>query len=463
MATTLVSPEEWVAVSTLQRLSAALDDPPSVASLRAEAHRLLGELPVEANPLYRKYGYFGQVSLSGIDPLAAGAPIALPPEVPNTLRIVHDASGSRVFLPPSLRDAGVTVETLPEIWSHPSQDPAGFLGESAAPTDRLGALSLALVNRGYRLTVPDSLDRTVHVQEFGVLSQPREAMSVRRVFVVGRRAQLLHTEEVHSSQAVDHQRLYASSTEIAAGADSHVASLTVHAPDRHAIAIYDRRAILADRTRLGWTLAGFGGFRTKVRNRSTLQGNGGQFEDMQTFYGDTDQQFDTAIRVEHVGTDTHGQSITRGVFKDHARGMSRGLVRIEPPARRTLSYLSEHAMLLSPNARSDTNPDLEILCRDVKATHSSSVAPVDPEKVFYLESRGMSEGDSVRMIGEGFLSFVLDRSPIAALRDLLYPHLAARWDGGDVFWSPSAFPALPPLAFTGATTETDWRFDSKLR
>ncbi|MCI4361308.1 MAG: SufD family Fe-S cluster assembly protein, partial [Thermoplasmata archaeon] len=415
------------------------------------------------NPLYRKYGYFGQVELSGVDAIRRGTTVAVPAAPPNTVQIVQDASGTRSHLPESLRSAGVRIEPLSEIWGGDARAGPDFLGELATPTDRLGALSLALLNRGYRLHVPSRLGRTVHVQEFSILSEPHQALSVRRSIVVGAGTELLHTEEVHSRGPVEHQRLYASSTSIEAEADSRVASLVVHAPDRRTVSIYDRRAVLGDRTRLGWVYAGFGGFRTKVRNRSTLTGNGANFEDMQTFYGDTDQQYDTAMRVEHVGTDTHSQSITRGVFKDRARGMSRGLVRIEPPARRTLSYLSEHAMLLSPHARSDTNPDLEILCRDVKATHSSSVAPVDPEKVFYLESRGMKEGDAVRMIGEGFLSFVLDRSPIGNLRDLLYPHLASRWDGGDLFWSEGEYPTLPPLAFSGTDPGTDWRFDSKLR
>ncbi|EQD30836.1 SUF system FeS cluster assembly, SufBD, partial [mine drainage metagenome] len=52
-------------------------------------------------------------------------------------------------------------------------------------------------------------------------------------------------------------------------------------------------------------------------------------------------------------------------------------------------------------ARSDTIPILEILCRDVKATHSTSVAPVDPDRVFYLESRGHPTSSAVRMIGRG--------------------------------------------------------------
>ncbi|MCI4317846.1 MAG: SufD family Fe-S cluster assembly protein, partial [Thermoplasmata archaeon] len=138
-------------------------------------------------------------------------------------------------------------------------------------------------------------------------------------------------------------------------------------------------------------------------------------------------------------------------------------VRIEAEARRTLSYLSEHAMLLSRGARSDTIPILEILCRDVKATHSSSVAPVDPEKVFYLESRGIAPDRAVRMIGEGFLSHVLERSPLAQLRDLLYPHLATRWEGKPIPWRSEEFPSLSTVEFGGPDANADWRFDAKLR
>lgn len=463
MATTLTPPVSWVTDAQVRALKEALGDPEAVASARHEGLRLLGELPVEANPLYRKYGYFGQVTLQGLEPAATAAPVPVPPPLPHTVRVVHDASGTRAEVPASLREAGVTVRTLPEIWSEAAGTATEFLGEMTTPTDRLGALSLTLVNRGYALEVPARVGRTVHVQEFGLLSVPREALSVRRRLHIGAGSELVHTEEVYSTTAGGPQRLYASSTHIEAAADSRVASLTVQAPDRQAITIFDRTATLGDRARLGWTFAGFGGFRTKVRNRSTLRGNASDFEDLQAFFGDTDQQYDSAVRIEHVGTDTHGQSITRGVYNGRARGMNRGLVRIEPPARRTLSYLSEHAMLLSRDARSDTNPDLEILCRDVKATHSSSVAPVDPEKVFYLETRGMAEPEAVRMIGEGFLSHVLDRSPIAGLRELLYTHLERRWDGNEVLWAPPTYPALPALGFAGTTRETDWRFDAKLR
>ncbi|MCI4317609.1 MAG: SufD family Fe-S cluster assembly protein [Thermoplasmata archaeon] len=456
---------EWLEQRTVDELSSTLSDPESFAELRRQAFRLFSELPMEPDPLYRKYGYFAGVDLAGADPVHTGRPVHLPPTTPNTIRVVHDAAGSHIHLPPSLKEVGVRIETLPEIWA--AKDPTvidGFLRAAEVPKDRLTALAAALLNRGYRLTIPDGCALPIHVQDYGILSAPHQALSVRRSLRIGARARLLVSEEVYSApDGADHQRLYASSTDLDAGDDSQVAYLTVHAPDPNAVSIYSRHATTGARSKVGWIMAGFGGFRTKARNFTLLSGQGSDVEDLQTFYGDQDQAYDSGVNLTHTATDTHGQSITRGVFKDRSRGMSRGLVRIEKGARKTISYLSEHAMLLSRGARSDTIPILEILCRDVKATHSSSVAPVDPERIFYLESRGLPESSAIRMIGEGFLSHVFGRAPIAQLRDVLYPLLAARWDGTSISWKEGELPNLPALSFSDIEVGTDWRFDSKLR
>ncbi|HEV2428895.1 MAG TPA: SufD family Fe-S cluster assembly protein, partial [Thermoplasmata archaeon] len=432
---------------------------------RERAARSYRELALEPNPLYRKYGYFAGVDLAGIDPRSRGPPVPVSPPDPNTLQVIHDASGTRTHLPEALRSAGVTLATLPEAWRPGGAGPSGFLRGIEDPKDRLTALALATFNRGYRLEIPSDCPKAVSVQEITVLSRPDEALSVRRSIRAGSGAHLLLSEELYSTGGAPpaRQNLFASTTDLEVGARARVAQLTLHAPGLRTVSIYDRHATVGPKARLAWVWAGFGGFRTRARNRTFLEGNGSDVSDLQTFYGAGEQAYDSAVDITHIGTDTHGQSITRGVFRDQARGMSRGLVRIEKEARRTISYLSEHAMLLSRGARSDTIPILEILCRDVKATHSSSVAPVDPEKVFYLESRGLPRDEAVRMIGEGFLSHVLERSPIGGLRELAYPFLSARWDGRPIEWREGAYPTLPKLELLGTEAEPDWRFDQKLR
>jgi Fe-S cluster assembly scaffold protein SufB len=464
MASAVPQYREWLSAEQVRNLSRALGDPGSFGRAREESFERFRELPLEPNPLYRGYGYFSGVDLTDLDPEARGPAVDLPPPLDGAVRVVHDASGTCVELPKPLADAGVRVRTLSEVWAGGDAEVSAFLRGLETPTDRLSALATTLLNRGYRLEVPDRIVQPVRVQEFIVLSQAREALSVRRSIRAGEGAQLLLTEEVYSAPGdAAHQRLYASGTDLDLATSAKVVNLTVHAPDLRTVSIYRRSATVGAGARLAWIWNGLGGFRTKLRNQSDLIGSGSHVDDLQTFYGAKNQSYDSSVDFTHTGTDTHCQSVTRGVFTDEARGMSRGLVRIEHSARKTIAYVSEHAMLLSRGARSDTIPILEILCRDVKATHSTSVAPVDAEKVFYLESRGIEEADAVRMIGEGFLAYVLERSPVAGLREILYPTLETRWEGNEIVWKPDAFPALPSLTVTGTEAAPEWRFDTKLR
>lgn len=464
MAPTAARYEEWLDLDRVRNLSKSLSDPPALRAAREEAHARFLTLPLEPNPLYRGYGYFSGVDLSGLDPELTGPPVPLPSPLPGALRIVHDAAGTHVELPERLRGQGITITPLDQLLTHGGGPLAEFLTGQEELTDRLSALATAVLNRGYRLDIPDGVREPVRVQEVSVLSQPHESLSVRRSIHAGKNTQLLATEEVFSTpNGHSGQRLYASRADLELGDDAKVVYLGVHAPDLRAVSIYRRTAMTGRGSRLAWLWNGLGGYRTRIRNHTRLTGPGSSVEDLQAFYGAGEQSYDSSFDLTHSSTDTHGQSITRGVFTDSARGMSRGLVRIEPGARKTIAVISEHAMLLSKGARSDTIPILEILCRDVKATHSTSVAPVDPEKVFYLESRGMSRSDAIRMIGEGFLSYVYDRAPVAGLREMLYPSLSTRWDGAEVGWTDGHYPLLPALSVTGTDAAPEWRFDSKMR
>ena len=465
MSAAVAKPIEWVAPEQVRELSRSLGESAQLMSRRLGAYERFLSLPIEPDPLYRGYGYFTNVDLSGLDAVGRGSATRLPPLRPRSVQVVHDAVGTHLVVSDDLPSGHVAIHPLYEEKRAPLRAAAEpMASEEEEPADRLSALSDALRNRGYVLEVAEGTKGPVHVQDLTVLTRPREALSVRRVVRAGANTQLLVTEEVYSAHgpAVG-QRFYGSSTELQLGDHAKAVYLTLHAPDLEAVSVYQRSATTGPGSRLAWLWAGLGGFRSKARNRTRLVGNGSSVEDLQLFYGSGDQSYDSAVHLTHVGTDTHGQSITRGVFTDRARGMSRGLVRIEHPAVKTLSFISEHAMLLSRGARSDTIPILEILCRDVKATHSTSVHPIDPEQVFYLTSRGISEPDAVRMIGEGFLSYVLDRAPVPALREVIFPAMEARWNREELAWASDGSRALPELQVTGTESSPEWRFDAKLR
>ncbi len=96
-----------------------------------------------------------------------------------------------------------------------------------------------------------------------------------------------------------------------------------------------------------------------------------------------------------------GRSVAKALLRE-GRASMEGLIRVAPSAK-VDSYLEQYALLLSEKALVYQYPSLEIAHNDVKASHSASSFYVDEEDLFYLQSRGLSKAEALRLIAEGFM------------------------------------------------------------
>ena len=88
---------------------------------------------------------------------------------------------------------------------------------------------------------------------------------------------------------------------------------------------------------------------------------------------------------------------------------------------------------MTKQARSVTIPSLEIDQPDVRrASHASSVGPVDETQVFYLMSRGIPRETARKFIVLGFLEPVVSRIPLPEAQERLRRLLEDKWPQGDV-------------------------------
>ena len=98
MATAVARPADWVSQRELTELSRMLGDSDKLHRQRLDAYERFLSLPIEPDPLYRGYGYFTNVDLSGLDATGAGRAVALPPAPASMVRIVHAHSLSLMRL-----------------------------------------------------------------------------------------------------------------------------------------------------------------------------------------------------------------------------------------------------------------------------------------------------------------------------------------------------------------------------
>lgn len=114
------------------------------------------------------------------------------------------------------------------------------------------------------------------------------------------------------------------------------------------------------------------------------------------------RHLDTRIGIDHVARDTACTLLWRGLGSGRGRGVFHGGIVIRAGADGSDANLSNKNLLLSEGAEIDTQPVLEIHADEVKAAHGATVGRLDPDALFYLRTRGLSEAQARRLLTAAF-------------------------------------------------------------
>lgn len=211
--------------------------------------------------------------------------------------------------------------------------------------------------------------------------------------------------------------LNTSVVEIYAGADSLVNFFSFQNLAKNVYDFSYKFASAGRNARINWVFGCFGGKISRIKTETLFNGQGASSECIGAFLGDASRHIDLTTNVYHNVPNTSNNILARGVMKDNSSAVHHGLIRIEKPAFKTASFLESHSLLLSEGASSNPIPSLIIENNDVRATHGASVGQIDADKMFYLESRGISREDAERLIVEGFFDPVIRKIPMEDMQE----------------------------------------------
>lgn len=123
------------------------------------------------------------------------------------------------------------------------------------------------------------------------------------------------------------------------------------------------------------------------------------------------QCHDNPVRVDHIAPRCTSHQLYKGIVDNAGHGIFNGHLVVHPGATGTDASQVNKNLLLSDQAEVDARPRLEIFADDVACSHGAAVGQLDPDALFYLRSRGISEADARRLLIAGFAAEVLGRIP----------------------------------------------------
>jgi Fe-S cluster assembly protein SufD len=131
------------------------------------------------------------------------------------------------------------------------------------------------------------------------------------------------------------------------------------------------------------------------------------------------QHTDTHSLIDHRKPHCSSHQLYKGILDGKSRAVFNGKVFVRHDAQKTDAMQTNKNLLLSPEARVDTKPQLEILADDVKCAHGAAVGQIDEEELFYLETRGIHPDLGRNLLTYGFAEEVIDKIKIESIKQRL--------------------------------------------
>lgn len=360
----------------------------------------------------------------------------LPEDVRDALEEKYPAAGRIVLannrvlyleVDPALAEQGVIFTSLAQAaQTHPDLVQK-YLGSEAVPPSngKFAALNSALWQGGVFLYLPKNVEVEHPFQAALILEGPNSVIFPRTLIVAETNANATYIEE-SISHGEHGQALNVGVVEIYTNPGAQVRYVDVQRWGEDVYNFNIKRSVSRNDSNVVWETGQLGGRMTKTYYDSELVGNGANMAFNGVYFMRGKQHLDVDSLIHHIGTSTGGDLLLHGAVQDKARSIFTGLIKIEQTGQQTNSYLKNENLILTPTARADAIPTLEIDANDVRASHGATIGKIDEEYIFYLMSRGIPRNTAVRMVVEGFFHKVFDRMYNERVREKLFNAVSAK-------------------------------------
>lgn len=112
---------------------------------------------------------------------------------------------------------------------------------------------------------------------------------------------------------------------------------------------------------------------------------------------------------KHLAPDTVSTALVKSTLDDSATFIYDGAIEITKEAHRSDASQESRALLLSDTARAQARPALEIHAHDVVCHHAATTAPLNPEALYFAQSRGLTPTQARELLVTGFFSDAFER------------------------------------------------------
>ncbi|NOY50658.1 MAG: Fe-S cluster assembly protein SufD [Chlorobi bacterium] len=309
------------------------------------------------------------------------------------------------------------------------------------------AANSLLANDGLFVYVPDNLVVDDSVQLIKMLNREENLfVNSRNLIILGKNSKLSF---LHCDDSINHSPGFLNTvTEIVVCENAHLHLNKLQNLNDSTSMVNSTFINQYENSNITVNVITYNGGLIRNELKVNMLGQGSHADLNGIYLMDKSQHIDNQVFVNHAVPNCSSSELFKGVLDNRSSGVFNGYIFVGRNAQNTSAFQQNNNILMSSDAKIDTQPFLEIYADDVKCSHGATVGQLDTEALFYMKQRGIGDSDARLLLMFAFTAEVTSKINIEALRlsieDMIKKRLRGELSICDKCVLHCSVPDMPP-------------------
>jgi len=265
------------------------------------------------------------------------------------------------------------------------------------------ALNGAVWSGGSFIYIPKGVKVDKPLQSYFRIETESLGQFERTIIIVDEGADLSYIEGC-TAKEYSLTSLHAGVVEIYVKKNAHCRYSTIQNWSTDVYNLVTKRAIVEDNGLMEWVDGNIGSGVTMKYPSCILAGEGATGNSISIAYAKEGQVLDAGAKMIHLAPNTKSNIVSKSIAEKGGTANYRGKTKISKNAINSKASIKCDTILLDDISHSDTFPTNIVGNTSSVLEHEATISKVSAEKMFYLESKGLSEDRAKELLIMGFIS-----------------------------------------------------------
>jgi Fe-S cluster assembly protein SufB len=277
--------------------------------------------------------------------------------------------------------------------------------------NKYSALNSAVFSGGSFIYVPKGVKVKHPLQAYFRINAENFGQFERTLIIADEGAELTYMEGC-TAPKFETATLHSAVVELVALKGAKIQYITVQNWSANVFNLVTKRAVAMEEAEVKWIDCNIGSRLTMKYPGVILKGRKARGEVISIALANNGQHQDTGAKMIHAADETTSNIVSKSISIGKGRSSYRGLVHIPRHLKGCKNNTECDALLINSDSRTDTYPAITVRGESNSVQHEASVSKVSAEQIFYMQQRGLTEGQAMSLSVNGFVNDLVNQFPM---------------------------------------------------